>query len=65
MQRLGNIILWLSAALALTVLTGDLYLAFTDYRDGLSYDSALIVIALAAAIMFVGIMAKRILRDNF
>ncbi len=65
MQRLGNVILWISTALALAVLAGGLYLAFTEYRDGLSYDSALIVIALAAAIMFVGIMAKRILRDNF
>ena len=45
MRKLGNVIFWSSAALSIIVLAAGLNLAFTDYTDGVSYDTALTVIA--------------------
>jgi len=55
----------ISAVLAVIALPAGLHLVFADYRDGASHESALIAIALAAAIIFVGFMAKRILKNDF
>jgi hypothetical protein len=63
-RKLGSVIFWTSAVLAIAILAAGLHLAFVDFTDGLSYDIALMVIALAAAIMFVGFMAKRIFGNN-
>jgi predicted Na+-dependent transporter len=63
-RSLGNIVFWVSTILAVIILVAGLNMAFTDYRDGLSYDTALIVIAVAAAIMFIGILARKIMRDT-
>jgi len=64
-RTLGNVILVISAVLAVIALPAGLHLVFADYRDGASHESALIAIALAAAIIFVGFMAKRILKNDF
>jgi hypothetical protein len=61
MTRFGQIVYLISCLFAGIFLIVGLYLAFTEYRDGISYATGIVIIGVAALIWLLGYLARNVI----
>jgi hypothetical protein len=61
MTRFGQTVYLISSFLAGGFLIVGLYLAFTEYRDGISYATGFVIVGIAALIWLLGYLARNVI----
>lgn len=61
MTRFGHTVYMMSCLLAGGFLVIIIYLAFTEYRDGVSYATGFVIVAVAALIWLLGYLARNVI----